>query len=181
MGNSIGARISEIREAKGYSQSDFAKLINVSQPTLSRWENGSRQPKAVDLTHICDKINMSLNEFFNGDLEMYERLKKKLMIMRVCLIVAVFSLVLLTAFITVPKYRVVEVSEPFEGYIGNTISIVIQPVLWYDEDSAHHYCEKVADKYKEYDAVEMIVVKRGQNLESEDAELFNFTCVHNPQ
>ena len=46
MGN-MGARIKRIRESKGLSQADVADRMNVSDRTISAWENGTRNPKDI--------------------------------------------------------------------------------------------------------------------------------------
>lgn len=38
--NDIGKRIKELRKEKGLSQAEFAKTVGISQPHLSRVENG---------------------------------------------------------------------------------------------------------------------------------------------
>ena len=41
----FGARIKEIREELGQSQSAFAELLNISLGTLRNWEQGRRTPQ----------------------------------------------------------------------------------------------------------------------------------------
>lgn len=40
MHNDIGKRIKALRKEKGLSQAEFAKAVGISQPHLSRVENG---------------------------------------------------------------------------------------------------------------------------------------------
>lgn len=49
--------IKNIREHKHYSQSIFAKVLNVSVKTVQSWESGSRKPSqaALRLIEIIDK------------------------------------------------------------------------------------------------------------------------------
>ena len=44
MSNTIGQRIKELRQSEGLSQSQLGKKLNVSQDTVSLWENGKNQP-----------------------------------------------------------------------------------------------------------------------------------------
>lgn len=45
-------RLKAIRKQKGFSQSELAKLIGVSQNTISQWENGDRSPSISMLKHL---------------------------------------------------------------------------------------------------------------------------------
>lgn len=49
--------IKKIREARQYSQSFFAKILNVSVRTVQSWESGKRNPShsALRLLEIIDK------------------------------------------------------------------------------------------------------------------------------
>ncbi len=49
--------IKKIREKKHYSQSIFAKVLNVSKKTVQSWESGQRVPRgaALRLLEIVDK------------------------------------------------------------------------------------------------------------------------------
>ena len=49
--------IKHIRKQKNYSQSIFAKVLNVSVKTVQSWESGKRQPSqaALRLIEIIDK------------------------------------------------------------------------------------------------------------------------------
>lgn len=57
----IGTRIREERMAAAISQSDFAKSLNISQSTLSKWENGTNEPAFSDVVRISDELNISLS------------------------------------------------------------------------------------------------------------------------
>lgn len=49
--------IKQIREDKNYSQSIFAKILNVSPRTIQSWESGARKPSqaSLRLLEIIDK------------------------------------------------------------------------------------------------------------------------------
>ena len=47
--------------AAAISQSDFAKSLNISQSTLSKWENGTNEPAFSDVIRISDALNISLS------------------------------------------------------------------------------------------------------------------------
>ena len=76
--NTIGERIIKQRLKKGYSQTDFAKLIPISQSTLSKWENGSIIPPYYQLRRICELLDISIGHFFEIDEIESNRLQRKL-------------------------------------------------------------------------------------------------------
>ncbi len=50
-----------VREKKGYSQEQLARMLNVSFATINRWENGKTipRPMAVDAFLVfCEKHNI---------------------------------------------------------------------------------------------------------------------------
>lgn len=55
--NILGKRIKSERERKGLSQIELAKLLNISNTTLSQYETGQRIPS--------DEIKIKLAEIFN--------------------------------------------------------------------------------------------------------------------
>ena len=46
--------LKQLRENKGYSQAELAKLVNVNQRTVSAWENGICEPKYIILAKLCE-------------------------------------------------------------------------------------------------------------------------------
>lgn len=56
-------KIKTIRKEKNYSQSDIAKIINLSRVTYADIESGKIQLKADDMIKICNFLNIPLNEF----------------------------------------------------------------------------------------------------------------------
>ncbi|WP_153125974.1 helix-turn-helix domain-containing protein [Peribacillus tepidiphilus] len=60
----IGRLIKELRREKGITMIDFAKKINISQPSLSRIESGNQEVSLALLSKICEEFGISLSEFF---------------------------------------------------------------------------------------------------------------------
>lgn len=50
---SIGKRISMLRKAKDMSQGELAKKIEVTQPTVSKWEKDTHPPKQRDVEKLA--------------------------------------------------------------------------------------------------------------------------------
>ena len=54
-------RIRELREARGLQQKDLSVDLNVSQPTISDWETGRKQPSSKSAAKISDYFGVSLD------------------------------------------------------------------------------------------------------------------------
>jgi len=54
-------RLKELRKAKGISQVKLAMELNTNQNTISRYENGEREPGIAELILIADYFNVSVD------------------------------------------------------------------------------------------------------------------------
>ena len=54
-------RLKEIRKSKGISQLKLAINLNTTQNTISRYENGKREPGINELIQIADYFNISID------------------------------------------------------------------------------------------------------------------------
>lgn len=55
----IGQTIKDLRRSKKLSQTDFAKIVGVSQTTVTAWETGKAEPSSSAITRIADYFNVS--------------------------------------------------------------------------------------------------------------------------
>jgi len=62
----IGKFIQEMRKQKGLTQEELAEKLNVSNKTISRWENGINLPDASLYNLLCQELNISINELLSG-------------------------------------------------------------------------------------------------------------------
>ena len=53
---SLGARIMELRKAKGLSQAQLAKQVGISQPALANYERDGRDPPSSFLSALCEQF-----------------------------------------------------------------------------------------------------------------------------
>lgn len=60
----VGSRIKELREKRGFTQNRLAEWVGVSQTHLRRVELGEADITVGHLTLICDALGISLREFF---------------------------------------------------------------------------------------------------------------------
>lgn len=68
----IGEKIKELRQAKGLSQCELAKIIECSQPHISEWEKGLVEPHIFNLILLADVFNVSLDELCCRDFKKEE-------------------------------------------------------------------------------------------------------------
>ena len=54
-------RLKEIREANDYSRKDLAAALNVSDTTISNYENANREPDLKTLIQISEYLNVSVD------------------------------------------------------------------------------------------------------------------------
>ena len=63
----IGSLLKELRKEKGLTQEQFAEIVNVSNRTVSRWENGNNMPDLDILIQISDYYGINLRELLEGE------------------------------------------------------------------------------------------------------------------
>ncbi len=63
----IGGFLKELRKQKGLTQEQIAEKFNVSNRTISRWENGNNMPDLDILLEISDYYEVDLREILNGE------------------------------------------------------------------------------------------------------------------
>ena len=59
----LSKKIKEIREDNNLSLKNFAKLIDVSDVAVLKWEQGKTEPKASNLKALANIFNFDLNDF----------------------------------------------------------------------------------------------------------------------
>lgn len=64
----IGLLIAKQRKNLQLTQEGLAEKLNVTQKSVSRWENGTNLPDISLLPDLCQVLGISINEFFNGEL-----------------------------------------------------------------------------------------------------------------
>lgn len=61
----FGARIKEIREAKGLNQEKLAEIVNMESRQISRIETGKSFTSLENLVNISRALNVEIEEFFS--------------------------------------------------------------------------------------------------------------------
>jgi transcriptional regulator with XRE-family HTH domain len=70
----VHKRLKRIRLEHNLSQSDFAQLANVSQPTIANWERGSHIPRRKKLESLAEQLHFDLLWLLSGDGDASRRL-----------------------------------------------------------------------------------------------------------
>ena len=73
----IGAFISERRKAKGWTQSQLAEKLEITDKAVSKWETGRSMPDLSLFMPLCTLLDVTLNELFAGECITEEKLKEK--------------------------------------------------------------------------------------------------------
>lgn len=58
---SFHTKFKELRLVSGYTQQELARKLDVSQSSITMWENGKRQPDLETLEVIADFFNVDMN------------------------------------------------------------------------------------------------------------------------
>ena len=66
-------RLEEIRKSKGIKQEDLALAVEVSRQTIGSLENGRYNPSIILAFKISRYFQMSIEEIFIYEEEMYEK------------------------------------------------------------------------------------------------------------
>lgn len=66
---SIGKKIKKLRLANNLTQAEFAKLFNLNQQSISRYENGNFQIPYNDLAKIAKYFQISTDYFFDVEIQ----------------------------------------------------------------------------------------------------------------
>lgn len=64
---SIGALICKLRKKHGMTQSQLAEVLNISDKTVSRWENGIGYPEVMQFPALASIFGVSVDYLMSGD------------------------------------------------------------------------------------------------------------------
>ena len=60
-------RLFELRNEKGLSQRDIAKIFNISQGTYNNWENSKTEPSIDQLISLANFFNVTVDYLIGND------------------------------------------------------------------------------------------------------------------
>jgi len=62
----IGKFIAECRKSKNMTQNQLAEMLNTTNKSVSKWENGNCLPDTSLYEPLCDILGITINELFAG-------------------------------------------------------------------------------------------------------------------
>ena len=72
----IGSKIKEFRKAKGITQKEMAKRLNIPYSTYSNYENNNREPNITQIEAIAKELEIDVLELL--DMSQYKTHKKEI-------------------------------------------------------------------------------------------------------
>ena len=66
----LPSNIKYLRQVKGITQRKIADYCGKTDVAISYWENGSREPNAVDLARLSELFNVPVDELLLNDLRL---------------------------------------------------------------------------------------------------------------
>lgn len=63
----VGGFIAALRKEKEYTQAGLAEILNVSNRTISKWENGDGFPDITILPFVADALDVTVDELLAGE------------------------------------------------------------------------------------------------------------------
>lgn len=64
----ISTNIKHLRKKRGVTQEQLAKVCNKRNTAIGNWEQGIREPNAVDLANLAMFFNVSIDDLIKKDL-----------------------------------------------------------------------------------------------------------------
>ncbi|MEP7317210.1 MAG: helix-turn-helix transcriptional regulator [Panacibacter sp.] len=68
MNNYLRENLIYLRKSKKYNQNTFANLLNIKRSTYANWESGHSEPPMNAILHICNFLNIPLDDLVTNDL-----------------------------------------------------------------------------------------------------------------
>lgn len=78
----IGKFIATCRKEKNLTQEELAEKLNVSNKSVSRWENGKNMPDYSLLNDLCTILDININELLSGEKDNKETIENLDMILK---------------------------------------------------------------------------------------------------
>ena len=74
----IGKFIAECRKKANLTQMQLAEKLNITDRSISKWENGKSQPDSSIMLDLCDVLSISVNDLLCGEVVTMDNYNKEL-------------------------------------------------------------------------------------------------------
>lgn len=91
----VGKIIKKIRIENNLTQEKFAEELGVTYQAVSKWENGKSLPDISLIKEICNKYNIDINSFLDGDNVKNKKNIKLIIIFLIMFFILIVFLILL--------------------------------------------------------------------------------------
>lgn len=61
----LGSKIKALRDSRGITQSELAKILNVKNTVISNWEKNINKPNVEYIANLCAVFSVSADYFFD--------------------------------------------------------------------------------------------------------------------
>lgn len=102
----LGLQLKKYRTERKWTQKELASIINVSDKTISSWENNRSYPDIAMLVSLSNTFNISLDEFIKGDTAMVKTIDRNLKLRKVYKVwLLLFLFVIVTSILFLSLYQ----------------------------------------------------------------------------
>ena len=123
--------IKKLRTEKGLSQNTLADKLFVTQPTVARWESGTRLPDAMMMTRLAEVLGVSVEELLRvNNTAANEKPKKELSLM----LAMPFKAIALAMGVAVAALSVLEKIDAKSAFIMLGIGLALLGITSLGED-----------------------------------------------
>lgn len=161
----IGSFIALKRKEKKLTQEELASKLNISKNAVSKWERGLSLPDVSTMPLLCEILEITLNELFNGEMNgnndgiinyfklQNRKIRLKSIVIILVVIIAIISIFFVNNFDNIKGYVLSGESENF----------------WYQDNLL------ILSNIKNIN-VFGFVSSKNDNITEDDIESMNFSC-----
>ncbi len=160
-----GKFIAERRKLMHLTQVQLAEKLSITDRAVSKWETGKSMPDCTIIPELCDILQISINDLFNGEVVVMENYKekseklllematqkeeadKKMLSMEI--LVGVFSTIILLSFILMASLAAMQIWLRICLIVGGFILFVIGIffALKIEQTAGYYQCQKCNHQY----------------------------------
>ena len=161
----IGKFIAECRKKNNLTQMQLAEKLNITDRSISKWENGKAMPDSSIMLDLCNELKISVNELLSGEVikmdaynekleqnlidivKQKEESDKRLLTMEIVIGVLIsivfFVLIFIASFVKIEDWlRITLIITGFIPFI-----IMVPFAIRIEQTAGYYECQKCHHKY----------------------------------